>query len=34
MIYASLKELNKNYPERDKQTFEEELSYVEDCFDT
>ena len=34
MIYNSIKELNKNYPERDKQTFEEEISYVEDCFDT
>ena len=34
MIYETFKKLNKEYPERSDMSFDEELSYVEDCFDT
>lgn len=35
MIYKNFYELNKAYnKERSKMSFEEELSYIEDCFDT
>ncbi len=34
MKYETFEELNKNYPEREEMDFDEEVSYVADCFDT
>lgn len=34
MIYETFEDLSAAYPERSEQNFEEELSYVEDLFDT
>lgn len=34
MVYSSFEELNNNYPERFLMSYEQELAYVEDCFDT
>lgn len=34
MVYENFEKLNAQYPERDDMSFEEELEYVKDCFDT
>ena len=34
MVYKNFEELNAEYPERSEIGFEDELSYVNDCFDT
>ena len=34
MVYKSFDELNAKYPSRDEMSFEEELEYVRDAFDT
>lgn len=34
MVYNSFRELLDDYPTRDKMSFEEEIAFVEDAFDT
>ena len=34
MVYNSFRELLDNYPTRDKMSFDEEITFIEDAFDT